>query len=115
MDRAYLAELVGLFADQEWMRLRFVQSRYTYDGYLADLDRCWQLRHEDLITAIGQGGDVAPAWADSLRFALIRSSIVSLAASYVPAFVVQAVRTGLWSVERAYSVSRHVPDLDDTQ
>ncbi|MFN8470138.1 MAG: NB-ARC domain-containing protein [Caldilineaceae bacterium] len=109
-DGAYLAELVGLFGDQEWMRLRFEQSGYTYDGYLADLDRCWQLRHEDLLAAIREGGDVGPAWADSMRFALIRSSIVSLAATYVPALILQAVRKGLWSVERAYSVSRHVPD-----
>ena len=50
------------------------------------------------------------AWADSMRFALIDSLIVSLAGSYVPALVVQAVRTGLWSVERGYSVGRRVPD-----
>ncbi len=114
-DRAYLAELVGLFGNQEWMRLRFEQSGYTYDGYLADLDRCWRLRHDDLLAAIGQGGDVGPVWADSLRFALIRSSIVSLASSYLPALVVQAVKTGLWSIGRAYSIGRHVPDPMSTQ
>ena len=56
-DQAHLVELVGLFGDQEWMRLRFEQWRYTYDGYLVDLDRCWQLLHEDLMAAIGEGGE----------------------------------------------------------
>ena len=100
VDRTYLSELMSMFADQEWMKLRFNQSYFTYEGYLADLDRCWELRHGDLVSAIRNDSDVAQAWADSLRFALILSLIVSLAASYVPALVVQAVRTGVWSVER---------------
>ena len=109
-DRTVLSELVELFADQSWMHLRFAQTRNRYDRYLADLDRCWRLQQQCLVEAIRSRTDPSPILANVVRFALIRTSIVSLAANYVPALVVQAVKTGVWSFDEAYSIAQYVPD-----
>ncbi|MFL7810151.1 MAG: hypothetical protein AB8I80_16050, partial [Anaerolineae bacterium] len=79
------------------------------DGFLADLMLAWQAAHEE---ALGQSeaDQVPAALADCIRSALIRTSINSLSASYVPALVARAVEIGLWSAERALSVASRVPD-----
>ena len=41
-DAAAEAELCGLFADHAWLHARVPQSRYLYDGYLADLEAAWR-------------------------------------------------------------------------
>jgi hypothetical protein len=50
------------------------------------------------------------AIAACIRYALIRTSINSIAGNYEPALVARAVEVGLWSPERALSVARRVPE-----
>jgi hypothetical protein len=69
----------------------------------------WQGAHEEVHVQI-EAGQAPAAMAECVRYALIRTSINSLSANYVPALVAQAVKTGLWPAERALSVARQVPD-----
>ena len=43
---------------------------------------------------------------------LIRSSVHSIAANYIPAIVARAVETGLWPAERALTVARRVASAE---
>ncbi len=107
-DEAAEAELRGLFADQAWLHARVPQSAYRYDGYLADLGTVW--RRVQAAVGCQIDADKEPYdLAGCVRYALIRTSINSLAANTVPAVIVQAVRVGLWRLEQALSVLRWVP------
>jgi hypothetical protein len=108
-DPVALDDLRSLFADQSWMNVRVPQSRYLYDGYLADLDVVWRRAHAEAHRQI-DAGEEPVAIGDCVRYALIRTSINSLAANYVPELVARAVETGLWPAERALSVTIRVPD-----
>jgi hypothetical protein len=102
-------ELHALFRDQNWMHVRVPQREYEYDGYLADLLIAWQdgqKRAQAQITA----HEMPTALAACIRYALIRTSVNSLAANYEPALVARAVEIGLWSAERALSLAAKVPD-----
>jgi hypothetical protein len=100
-----LQELIS----QPWMAARFEGSNYTYDGFLADLMLAWQGAHGETQRQI-EADEAPAALADCVRYALIRTSINSLSANYVPALVARAVETGLWPAERALSVAGLVPD-----
>ena len=63
-------ELRSLFADQAWMNVRVPQSRYLYDGYLADLDVVWRRAHAEAHRQIDAGEEPA-AIGDCVRYALI--------------------------------------------
>ncbi len=104
-DPAADAALSALFVNQSWLRARVAQSGYTYDGYLSDLTSAW-LRARNQIDAEQE----PRALAICLRYALIRTSLNSLAENYTPELVVRAVETGLWSVPRALSILRRVPN-----
>ncbi|GAB4574671.1 MAG: hypothetical protein Kow0077_22380 [Anaerolineae bacterium] len=109
--------LLALFADQRWKDARFKDARfkhdrytYSYSGYIADLMLAWeQVAHPRAVQQIEAGGPVM-ALVDCARLALIRTSINSLAANYVPAVVARAVELGMWKVERALSIAERVPD-----
>jgi len=107
------AELQALFATPEWMHKRFEQSGYTYSGCLSDLLLAWEhLAHPRALEQVQAGEDPA-ALADCARYALIHTSINSLAGNYDPSLVARAVQTGLWTPARALGVARLVPDADD--
>jgi hypothetical protein len=94
---------------QAWMAARFEGSGYTYDGFIEDVKLAWQEAHEAALRQIK--ADQAPAaLAECVRYALIRTSLNSQAANYLPALVARAVETGLWTVDRALSVASHAPD-----
>ncbi len=108
-DAAAAAELPGLFADQSWLNARVPQSGYLYDDYLADLDYAWRCSH----AAAGRqiDADQGPsALADCVRYALIRTSVNSLAGNYDPSLVARAVETSLWLAGRALSMLRRIQD-----
>jgi hypothetical protein len=105
-DRAGLA---ALFANQQWLHVRVLAANYEYDGYLADLMLTWERTHR-LVQKQPEDGQWALAFAECVRYALIRTSINSLAAEYEPSLVVRAVETGLWPPGRALSVASQVPD-----
>jgi hypothetical protein len=92
-----------------WMAARFEGSSYAYDGFIDDVMLAWQTAHKEAQRQIAAGG-VPAALADCVRYALIRTSINSLSASYHPALVARALETGLWPPERALSVAGRVPD-----
>lgn len=102
-------ELKGLFADQNWMKMRVPQGRYTYDGYLDDLSlalKCAEAETRQQIEI-----DQEPeAFADCMRFVLIRTSINSIAGNFEPQLVARAVEIGLWPAHRALSVAARIPD-----
>jgi hypothetical protein len=97
--------LQRLFEDQDWMNARVPADGWVYDGSLADMALAWEMADEN-VTA-----DEAYL-ADCFRYALIRTSINSLAGNYVPELVVAAVKIGLWKPERALSVAEKMPSKE---
>ena len=108
-DAATEAELAGLFTNQTCLHARVLQSDYLYDGYLADLTFAWSRVHAAAGRQIDADGEPS-ALAGCMRYALIRTSVNSLAANYVPELIARAVETSVWPAERALSVGRLVSD-----
>jgi len=59
------------------------RDRFTYDGFLADLERAWDHAHQQAYRQI-QAGEEPSALVDCVRYALLQSSINSLSANYTP-------------------------------
>ncbi|NUM78343.1 hypothetical protein HUU40_28610, partial [candidate division KSB1 bacterium] len=98
-----------LFKDQNWMHTRVPQCNYDYDGYLSDLMIAWENAHKRTQEQIA--ADKMPtALAACVRYALIRTSVNSLAANYPPELVARAVAIGLWPPQRALSLAVKVLD-----
>jgi len=105
-------ELKRLFDNHEWLHVRIPQSDYTYEGYIADVMTAWQdFAHPEALRQI-EADSNPTAFADCVRYALIRTSINSLAANYVPELVARAVELGLWTAKRALSVAENVPNAE---
>jgi len=88
---------------QPWMVARYNGGGYTYDGFIADLTLAWEHAHAE--TERQLESEHQTALAQCVKYALIRTSISSLSSNYVPALVARAVKTGLWTPERALSVA----------
>lgn len=102
-------ELRLLFTDQEWLRVRFAQRGYTYDGYIDDLNIAWARSDTEARRQI-EAPCEPTAFADCVRYALIRTSINSIAGTYIPELVAPAVAAGFWTTERALSIVAKDPD-----
>jgi transcriptional regulator with XRE-family HTH domain len=102
-------ELKGLFADQEWMLVRVPQSDYTYDGYLQDLFLAWEYASTEAKQEI-EANNEPSALAEGIRYALILTSINSIAENFIPQMVRLAVEADLWTPNRAISVAARIPD-----
>ena len=100
--------LRGLFADQDWMNARVPHDGYTYNGYLADLNRIWEYAEQSVADDPALIGDI-------VRYALIRTSVNSLAYNYDPALVAAAIKhkdMPEWTPERGMSIAEKIPDPD---
>jgi hypothetical protein len=104
-----LDELKGLFANQHWLHQRVPQRDSTYDGYLSDLMLAWKCAHSKARRQI-EAAQERTAFADCIRYLLIRTSINGIAGNYVPELMARAVETGLWTPSRALSVVAKIPD-----
>lgn len=95
--------LFQLFADQKWMKGRFQNGNFMYDGYLDDIEIAW--------LALGTLNPSYDQMLQGLRLSLISSSLNSVSSIYDPDLIKYAVSEGLWSVRRALSIiSRMVED-----
>lgn len=101
--------LAMLFHSSAWRDARFRYAGDTYEGYVRDLDLAWERAHEYADSQI-EAGQVPTRIADCFRYAVIRTSVNRLAASYVAPLIARAVETGLWSVERALLMAKRCPD-----
>jgi hypothetical protein len=110
-DGAAEEEMFGLFTDPSWLHARVAQFRYLYDGYIADLDLAWRRADEATRCQI-DAGEEPFRLGDCVRYALIRTSVNSLAGNCDSSLVARAVETGTWLVERALSVAKRIPDAD---
>jgi hypothetical protein len=102
--------LGALFHDDGWLLARFEGSGYVYDDYLADLSLAWQGFAHPMALEQADRGEQPAAVVDAVRYALIRSSVNSVAGNYPPEIVARAVETGTWAAERGLSVAEHVAD-----
>jgi NB-ARC domain/TIR domain len=104
------SQLDGLFGTQNWLRVRVRQSEYLYDGYLADLAAAWdgfafpEMRHQ-----IARG-DEPVVFAKLIRYAIIRTSINSIAGNFPESVVAQAVEMEVWTPDRALNLAANVAD-----
>jgi len=95
-------ELRSLFANDQWFQARVIRDGYIYSGYLSDLTMAWEMADQ-------RASENESYLADCFHYGLIQTSINSLAGNYIPELVVAAVENGLWSPERALSVSERIP------
>ena len=98
------SRLRSLFDADTWLHTRFEESGYNYDGYIADLTLAWDAAVEQTDRQI-EDGQEPTSIADCFRYALIRTSINSIAETYNPELVAQAVSLELWTPRRALSVA----------
>jgi hypothetical protein len=98
-----------LFDDDGWLHARVQYGGFAYDGYLADLALAWDRFAQPRARAGGEEESTTAALADVVRFALLRTSLNSVAGNNPPAIVVRAVETGVWSPERALATAARVP------
>jgi hypothetical protein len=106
-------QLHSLFENDQWMSVRYERSGSNYDGFLNDLVLAWQSTRNDAIRQI-EKGEPASAIATCIRYALMRTSINSLSANYIPELVIRAVQTGLWLPAQVLSVAGQIPDANQS-
>src|SRR3712207_3912216 len=99
--------LRALFENDAWLHARLEGNAYNYDGYLADLMLSWECAQEQVEHHI-RAGQEPSALAVCVRYALMRTSVNSLAENYQPQRVAQAVDLGLWSPRRGLSFAARV-------
>ncbi|WP_437714301.1 NB-ARC domain-containing protein [Sorangium sp. So ce448] len=103
-------EIETLFVDDVWMRGRLRAAGYLWPGYISDLMAAWhEIANPTALREI-EAGAPPIALARCFRYALIRTTINSLASNYPPALLSRAVATGVWAPARAVSVMAHIPD-----
>ncbi len=80
-------------------------------AYLADIELAWQLAEQ--VTDRGTTGQERIASvALELRYALITSSLVSIAANLPPVLVAALVSRGVWTARQALAYAARIPDAD---
>jgi hypothetical protein len=96
--------LLRLFEDDHWLHRQVTPESRDWSGYLRDLDLAWDALAER---------DADPADLPAfVRLALIRCTVKTVD-SVPPALLVAAVRTGVWSGDRALSVAGRFSTADD--
>jgi hypothetical protein len=80
--------------------------------YLADIDLA-RARAEKSTDQAVTSADRARHIATEIRYALIRSSLASIAGSIPPRFLAVLVRRGMWPFEKALAYATVIPDADD--
>jgi hypothetical protein len=107
-------ELRALFADTAWLNVRVAQRAYDYDGYIQDLMTLWYgAVHPQALAQIDSGAE-AHLLPEVIRYALIRTSINSLASNYPPELIGRAIQLQLkgWTTTRALSIANRVTYLE---
>ena len=95
--------------DEDWIRMRYERGHYSYDGVLDDVELAWRAAEQANQSQIADG-EWAAYVAQDVRWALIVSSIGSLAAG-IPADLLGAlVRRGEWSPLQGLVYARRVPE-----
>ena len=89
---------------------RVASDDFRYDGFISDTTAVWENdAHVEMLEQTDR--DKEPAtFGRCVRYALIASSIRSIASNYSPSLVARAVTTGLWSPVLALSVASSVTD-----
>lgn len=105
------AAIRDLFMTDDWLNARVPAAGFVYDGYVADLETAWFQFAEPLAEQQISAGDASfSTCVDLARYALIRTTINSLASNHVRGLVVRAVQYRLegWTHDRAVSIAQHV-------
>ncbi len=106
--------LEALFDNAEWFHMRVKQSSYLYDGYIADLMTAWKdVAQSDALLQI-ERAESPTSLVNCVRYALIRTSLNSIAGNYEAPLVIEAVRSGLegWTTTRALNISSKITHLE---
>jgi len=106
---AWWEPLHALFQSDTWLQARVANDGYVYDGYLNDLELAWRCAEAETRQQI-EAHAPPNSLAQIVRYALICTTVNSLAANYEPGLVIRAVQVGLWTPARAFSVAEKVPD-----
>ena len=102
-DRATLSQV---FEKDEWMRARVSHDDFRYDGFINDVAVAWA--EASAFARDETGAPQRPNLEDCFRYALIRTSVNSLAGNFVPAVVSELVKRRLWPASRALSVAANI-------
>ncbi len=100
----------ALFANRDWLDVRYQDSGNLYDDYITDLEMAWDRTSLPAALQEVEQGNLNTEYGWCFRYALIRCSLNSLSGTLPPEIVIRAVETGLWPAERALSVAARVPE-----
>lgn len=106
-------EIDALFTHDAWFHARVVQRGYLYDGIIADVMQAWRNAHTQALQQIAHR-QTPHALVMCIRYALIRTSLNSIAGNYEASLVVTALRLGLsgWTSQRALSIASKITHLE---
>jgi hypothetical protein len=102
-------DLQGLFADHQWLHVRFSQQT-AYYNYLGDLMLAWQSAVLQAKQQVEQNKELN-AFIDVFRCTLIWTKIKSLAKNYTPEVILRAAEVDLWTIGRVLRETQDLPDL----
>lgn len=97
-------ELHVLFENDAWLKARFQQCGYTYDGFLTDLEMAWTAAQALEETDCAAGRPMTTL-VRQVRYGLLSSSIVSLSGNVPPQLLARAVEVEYWSAARGLALA----------
>lgn len=102
-------EVANLFLSPNWARKRFQANNSRYDGVVHDLEAIWVNHlHPTALERLERSNDFG-LFSDCFRYALIRTSINSLAYGN-PKLVIAGIKHGIWHSDVASSIAEQIPD-----
>jgi hypothetical protein len=78
-------------------------------NYLNDVARAWRLAEGVSVSEIKQGKTAASIGLE-VRYALIATSVNSLAKNLLPPLLTELVKKGVWSVDQGLAYARQIPE-----
>jgi|GEM_PF-5269158 len=104
-------ELKALFETDSWLQARLRQSDFAYEPYLSDLQIAWDSKIDEFRQQV-DSGESPNAFVNLFRYALVESRFNSIIEHLPPMLISQAVKHGLWSVERAIYLAEKSQSLE---
>jgi hypothetical protein len=103
------SEVEKLFQSSDWMLKQLEINQYRYDRVIEDIELIWtRLLHKSALKQLDHGE--FELFASCFRFALIRTSINSIAETLSPTVINAGIEHGIWTIDAAISIVQRTSD-----
>lgn len=103
------SEVEKLFQSPDWMLKQLEINQYRYDRVIEDIELVWtKLLHKSALKQLDHGE--FELFASCFRFALIRTSINSIAETLSPTVINAGIEHGIWTIDSAISIVQRTSD-----